>query len=68
MLSQYNPSTASANLQQNLPVKLPLQTRATNLTRPLKGLTPYEIICQCWTNEPERSTLNPLHQMLELNN
>ena len=29
----------------------------------LKGLTPYEHICKCWTNEPERFTLNPIHQM-----
>ncbi len=33
----------------------------------LKGLTPYEFICQRWTNEPERFTLNPLHQMPGLN-
>jgi transposase InsO family protein len=33
----------------------------------LKGLTPYEFICQCWTSEPERFTLNPLHQMPGLN-
>lgn len=33
----------------------------------LKGLTPYEFICQCWTAEPERFTLNPLHQMPGLN-
>jgi transposase InsO family protein len=29
----------------------------------LRGLTPYEFICQCWTKEPGRFTLNPLHQM-----
>jgi transposase InsO family protein len=29
----------------------------------LKGLTPYEFICKQWTTEPERFTLNPLHQM-----
>jgi transposase InsO family protein len=29
----------------------------------LKGLTPYEAICKSWTAEPERFTLNPLHQM-----
>ena len=29
----------------------------------LKGLTPYEFICKRWTTEPERFTLNPLHQM-----
>ena len=33
----------------------------------LKGLTPYEHICKCWTNEPERFTLNPTHQMPGLN-
>jgi transposase InsO family protein len=33
----------------------------------LKGLTPYEFICRCWTNEPERFKLNPLHQMAGLN-
>jgi hypothetical protein len=33
----------------------------------LKGLTPYEFICQCWTSEPKRFTLNPLHQMPGLN-
>jgi transposase InsO family protein len=34
----------------------------------LKGLTPYEFICKAWTNQPERFTLNPLHQMPGLNN
>ena len=33
----------------------------------LKGLTPYEFICKCWTSQPERFTLNPLHQMPGLN-
>jgi len=28
----------------------------------LKGLTPYEYICKVWTKEPERFTINPLHQ------
>jgi transposase InsO family protein len=27
----------------------------------LKGLTPYEYICQCWHKEPERFTINPYH-------
>ncbi len=26
-----------------------------------RGLTPYEYICKCWTNEPERFSLNPHH-------
>lgn len=29
----------------------------------LKGLTPYEFICKRWTSEPERFTLDPIHQM-----
>ena len=33
----------------------------------LKGLTPYEFICKCWTSEPDRFTLNPIHQMPGLN-
>ena len=33
----------------------------------LKGLTPYEFICKCWTAEPYRFTLNPLQQMPGLN-
>ena len=41
-----------------------------NFGRPLKtlkGLTPYEFICKCWTSEPEKFILNPLHQMPGLN-
>ena len=33
----------------------------------MKGLTPYEYICKVWTKEPERFTLDPLHQMPGLN-
>ncbi len=33
----------------------------------LKGLTPYEYICKCWTSEPDRFTLNPIHQTPGLN-
>jgi transposase InsO family protein len=33
----------------------------------LKGLTPYEFICKAWQTEPQRFTLNPLHQMPGLN-
>ena len=29
----------------------------------LKGLTPYEFICKYWTNEPQRFTSNPHHQI-----
>lgn len=34
----------------------------------LRGLTPYEFICKIWTKEPERFTINPIHQMQGLNN
>jgi len=34
----------------------------------LKGLTPYEYICKIWTTDPDRFTLNPIHQMPGLNN
>jgi transposase InsO family protein len=33
----------------------------------LKGLTPYEYICKIWTKEPQRFTINPIHQMPGLN-
>jgi transposase InsO family protein len=33
----------------------------------LKGLTPYEYICQCWQKEPERLTVNPCHHTVGLN-
>jgi hypothetical protein len=33
----------------------------------LRGLTPYEYICQCWHKEPERLTTNPYHHTLGLN-
>jgi transposase InsO family protein len=34
----------------------------------LKGLTPYEFICKCWTKEPKRFRLNPIQQMPGPNN
>jgi hypothetical protein len=33
----------------------------------LKDLRPYEFICKCWTTQPERFNLNPIHQMPGLN-
>ena len=33
----------------------------------LQGMTPYEEICRTWTREPDRFTLDPLHQMPGLN-
>ncbi len=29
----------------------------------LRGLTPFEVICKTWTEEPHRFKLNPLHQL-----
>jgi len=39
---------------------------AYNYARRLKalsGLMPYEFICKCWTSEPDRFILDPIHQM-----
>jgi hypothetical protein len=33
----------------------------------LKGLTPYEYICNIWTKEPKRFRLNPIHHTPGLN-
>ncbi len=33
----------------------------------LRGLTPYEFVCKTWTEQPQRFTINPLHQMPGLN-
>jgi transposase InsO family protein len=33
----------------------------------LKGLTPHEYICRCWTETPDRFRLNPLHHTAGLN-
>ncbi len=44
---------------------------ACNFARRLKtlrGLTPYEFICKCWTSEPERFNHDPHHKMPGLNN
>ena len=40
---------------------------AYNFACQLKGLTPYEHICQAWTKQPDRFALNPIHQMPGLN-
>ena len=33
----------------------------------LKGLSPHEYICKTWTKEPDRFTLDPIHQVPGLN-
>jgi transposase InsO family protein len=43
---------------------------AYNFARRLKtlhGLTPYEYLCKIWTQNPDRFTLDPIHQMPGLN-
>lgn len=34
----------------------------------LKGLTPHEFVCKCWTSEPQRFKRDPIHHMPGLNN
>ncbi len=34
----------------------------------LKGLTPHEYLCKCWTEQPGQFKLNPIHHTLGLNN
>lgn len=33
----------------------------------LKGMTPYEFVCNLWTKEPERFRINPFHHTVGLN-
>ncbi len=33
----------------------------------LKGLTPHEYLCKCWTEQPEQFKLKPTHHTLGLN-
>ena len=39
-----------------------------NRLKTLKGLTPFEHICKCWTEEPNRFTVDPTHLFPGLNN
>jgi transposase-like protein len=58
------------NSHQQLEAHLADFVSAYNFARrlkTLKGLTPYEFICKCWTNQPTRFKLNPIHQMPGLN-
>jgi hypothetical protein len=34
----------------------------------LRGLTPYEFICKCWTENPDQFRLDPTHHKMGLNN
>lgn len=53
-----------------LRLHLQVSMEAFNYGRQLKtlrGLTPYEFICQAWTKEPERFRINPSRYMPRLN-
>ena len=56
-----------AQLRQHLADFITAYNFARRL-KTLRGLTPYEAICSAWAIQPERFTLNPLHQMPGLNN
>lgn len=53
-------------LEQHLKTFLAAYNYAKRL-KTLKGLTPYEYICKCWTETPDRFKLNPLHHTAGLN-
>ena len=53
-------------LRQHLQLFIDAYNHARRL-KALRGLTPYEYICKCWTSQPERFKLNPLQKMPGLN-
>jgi transposase InsO family protein len=54
------------HLKEHLQAFLMADTFAKRL-KTLKGLTPFEYLCQCWDKEPERFTITPYHHTLGLN-
>lgn len=59
-------SATHASLRAHLATFLDAYNFAKRL-KSLRGLTPFERICQLWTEQPERFRLNPLHRMAGLN-
>jgi Integrase core domain len=60
----------SYQTHQHLKAHLQAFVMADNFAKRLKtlrGLTPYEYICQCWQKDPKRFTINPYHHTLGLN-
>jgi len=53
-------------LKQHLKTFLAAYNYARRL-KTLRGLTPYEYTCKCWTETPDRFRLNPLHHTAGLN-
>ena len=54
------------NLRDHLQTFLMAYNFAKRL-KTLKGLTSYEFICKCWTEEPKKFRLNPMHHTPGLN-
>jgi hypothetical protein len=54
------------HLKQHLHAFLMAYNFAKRL-KTLKGLTPYEYICNTWSTQPKRFTINPLHHNVGLN-
>jgi len=59
-------SATHASLRAHLATFLDAYNFAKRL-KSLRALTPFERICQLWTEQPERFRLNPLHRMAGLN-
>jgi hypothetical protein len=58
------------NTREQLKAHLTDILRAYNFTRrlkTLKGLTPFEYLCKTCTQNPDRFTLDPTHQMPGIN-
>jgi hypothetical protein len=53
-------------LREHLATFLAAYNFAKRLKTP-RGLTPHEHICKCWTENPDRFRLNPIHHMAGLN-
>lgn len=53
-------------LQEHLADFLLAYNHAKRL-KTLKGLTPHEHLCKCWTEKPEQFKINPIHHTLGLN-
>src|SRR5271157_4457054 len=53
-------------LREHLPTFLAVYTFAKRL-KTLRGLTPHEYICKCWTENPDQFRLDPFHHMPGLN-
>jgi hypothetical protein len=54
------------HLKEHMQAFLMAYNFATRL-KTLKSLMPYEYLCRCGENEPERFTTNPYHHTLGLN-